>query len=116
MLPQPSESRFDREWRAIDEIALEFTKLCLLQVDATQDVNVRSIKLTQPVSLPDWAQASVDEFNYDSIADVMPVVTTWCRTNCILFSIEFCQTDGFTCAFKPDYRPNRKVEPIENRQ
>jgi len=113
MEPQESESRFDRQWRAIDEIALEFTKLCLLQADATQDLNVRSIRLTQPIGLPDWITASLDEFEYDFIGAVMPVVTTWCRRNCILFSIDFSQTDGFTCTFQPDYRPNLKVEPIE---
>lgn len=108
-----SEARFQRQWREFDEIALEFAKACLLQPDATQDVSLRSIQLSEPIGLPDWITVSVSEFEYDFIGAVLPVVTTWCRRNCILFSIEFSQTDGFVCTFEPDYRPNLKVEPIE---
>ena len=109
----PQESSFDLKWREFDEIALEFTKICLLQPDAIGDVTLRSTQLTRHISLPDWITASLSEFDYDFIGHVLPVVTTWCRTNCVLFSIHFTQTDGFSCVFEPDYRPNLKIEAIE---
>ena len=106
------ESRFELWCRSFDEAALDFGRLCLLRPESyiTHDDDADRLHLggSNPIIIGEHC-AKITAIEYDDIADVLPVVTHWCRINCVLFAVYF-DPEGFHCAFQDRATPPQVFE------
>lgn len=107
--PEP-ESRYEMWNRLFEESAIEFAKLCLLRDDAyiTHDDDADRLHLGSTPMIIAKHATRVTDIHYDDIAHVLPVVTDWCRINCVLFAVYF-DPEGFHCTFQADRTTPQQV-------